>query len=191
MTRIIAGDFRGRRLEVPKGRDVRPTTDRMRERLFSMLGHHRYPNLAGARVADLFAGTGALGLEALSRGATHVTFVEQARPSLNALRANIDTLAASSACKVIATSATKLPNAQEAYDFVFMDPPYRQNLLAAGLQDLESKNWLRQGSVIVCELASDEDFTPPACFAVLDDRSQGQQRILILEYKPQGAPDST
>lgn len=180
MTRIIAGDFRGRRLDVPKGRDVRPTTDRMRERLFSMLMHHRYPAIEGARIADLFAGTGALGLEALSRGAAHITFVEQARPSLDALRSNIRSLKAEASTKVIAGSATRLPKQVDAFDFIFMDPPYRQDLIHPTLQSLKSQGWLKAGSILVCELASDETFDLPDGFEMVDDRTQGQQRIVIL-----------
>lgn len=180
MTRIIAGEFRGRRLEVPTGRDVRPTTDRMRERLFSMLAHHRYPDLDDARVADLYAGTGALGLEALSRGASHVTFVEQARPSLAALRSNIATLKAEHATKVITGSAIRLPRADTPFDFIFMDPPYRQELISPTLKSLDQQGWLRSGSILICELATDETFETPNGYELLDDRKQGQQRILIM-----------
>lgn len=180
MTRIIAGEFRGRRLDVPKGRDVRPTTDRMRERLFSMLAHHRYPDMDGARVADLFAGTGALGLEALSRGADHVVFVEQARPSLAVLRGNIAALKADDTTKVIAGSATRLPKTGRPFDFIFMDPPYRQDLLKPTLSSLDQQGWIHAESIVICELATDETLELPTGFEPLDDRKQGQQRILIL-----------
>ncbi|MBO6504997.1 MAG: 16S rRNA (guanine(966)-N(2))-methyltransferase RsmD [Kordiimonadaceae bacterium] len=180
MTRIIAGEFKGRRLEVPKGRDVRPTTDRMRERLFSILAHHRYPDMDGARVADLFAGTGALGLEALSRGADHVVFVEQARPSLAALKGNITVLKAESTTKVIAGSATRLPKIDKPFEFIFMDPPYRQDLIEPTLNSLDQQGWTHADSIVICELATDETLELPASFEPLDDRKQGQQRILIL-----------
>lgn len=180
MTRIIAGEYRGRRLEVPKGRDVRPTTDRMRERLFSILAHHRYPDMEGARVADLFAGTGALGLEALSRGAAHVTFVEQARPSLNVLRINIASLKAEKTTKIFSGCATRLAKSNESFDFVFMDPPYRQGLILPALKALEQQGWVTSGSVVICELATDDIFEVPDKFDLLDDRTQGQQRVLIL-----------
>ena len=183
MTRIIAGRFRGRRLGVPKGHDVRPTTDRMRERLFSMLGHHRYPDMEGARVADLFAGTGALGLEALSRGAAHICFVETARPSLQIIRDNIRSLDVAGETKVLPTSAVKLPTTDTPFDFVFMDPPYRQDLVLPAINSLTSNGWLRADSVIICELASDETVEFPSAFEVLDDRAQGQQRIVILSYR--------
>ncbi|NVJ96975.1 MAG: 16S rRNA (guanine(966)-N(2))-methyltransferase RsmD [Alphaproteobacteria bacterium] len=181
MTRIVAGRFRGRRLEVPKGRDVRPTTDRMRERLFSMLMHGRYPDMDGATVADIFAGTGALGFEALSRGAHHVTFVEKARPSLDCIRANMDSLGVPEETTVLAKSATTLPDAVRPCDFIFMDPPYRQNLVLPSLTRILDGGWLTEGGVIICELASDETITFPTPLEIVDERTQGQQRVVFLK----------
>lgn len=180
MTRIIAGIHKGRRLSVPKGRDIRPTTDRMRERLFSMLMHSRYPDLGGARVLDLFAGTGALGLEALSRGAKTVTFVEKAPASLQVLKENISALNVQDQTSLLAKSATLLPPADHPCDVVFMDPPYRQNLVEPALQSILSGNWLAAGGVIVCELATDDESAIPSALEIVDERSQGQQRILFL-----------
>lgn len=181
MTRIIAGRFKARRLEVPEGLDVRPTTDRMRERLFSMLMHSRYPDLAGANVADLFAGTGALGLEALSRGAAHVTFVERARPSLDCLKRNIATLGAREEVSILPSDASKLPPARTAFDFIFMDPPYRMGLVRPTLDAIVAGGWLAEGGVIVCELAADDATEFPAELEVVDERSQGQQRVVFLK----------
>lgn len=181
MTRIIAGRFKGRRLEVPKGRDIRPTTDRMRERLFSMLMHARYPDLDGANVADLFAGTGALGLEALSRGAAHVTFAEKARASLDCLKGNISALKAGNEVSVLPIDASKLPPARTACDIIFMDPPYRMGLVRPTLEAVLSGGWLAEGGVIVCELATDDGTEFPATLEVVDERSQGQQRVVFLK----------
>jgi len=183
MTRIVAGRFRGRRLDVPKGRDVRPTTDRMRERLFSMLMHGRYPDMTGATVADIFAGTGALGLEALSRGASSVTFVEQARPSIACINGNIATLAVNDQATILAKNATKLPPAPAPCDFIFMDPPYRQGLVRPTLEAILSAGWLAEDGVIICEQAADEPLDIPDELEIVDDRSQGQQRILFLLRK--------
>lgn len=182
MTRIIAGIHKGRRLNVPKGRDIRPTTDRMRERLFSMLMHSRYPDLNGARVLDLFAGTGALGLEALSRGAENVTFVEKAPASIQVLKENISTLKAGEQATVLAKSATHLPAAEHPYDLIFMDPPYRQNLVEPTLQSLMSGNWLAREGTIICELATDDNSVIPSTLEIVDERSQGQQRIVFLKH---------
>jgi len=120
--RIVAGEWGGRRLQAPPGRDTRPTTDRVREAWMSVVA----PLLPEARVVDLFAGSGALGLEALSRGADHVVFVEQAPPALNALRANIAALGAQSRCEVVRADALRYAAelAEGAADLVFADPPY-------------------------------------------------------------------
>lgn len=184
MTRIIAGALRGRRLAVPRGSDIRPTTDRMRERLFSMLQHDRYPPLAGAGVVDLFAGTGALGLEALSRGAAWVTFVDNAPGALSCLRENISALNAGDRCKILRTDARHIGATETAADIIFMDPPYRQGLIPPTLSRLGAGGWLHDGSLVVAELASDEDMTLPMGWTLLDDRSQGAQRIVFL--KPDG-----
>ena len=180
MTRIIAGRFRGRRLTVPSGKDVRPTTDRMRERLFSILGHQRYPAMAGAQIADLFAGTGALGLEALSRGAAHVTFVEKARSSLDCLRSNITSLDVAADTAIIASDATIVGPPNKPFDFIFLDPPYRQGMLPLTLDRLITGGWLKDNTCLICELAADEPVDLPSGLDITDDRQQGKQRLLIL-----------
>lgn len=182
MSRIIAGKFKGRRLTVPKGMDIRPTTDQMRERLFSMLNHARYPNIQGARVADLFAGTGALGLEALSRGAKEVVFVEKSASSITTLKSNITTLGAVAETHIHQGNAQILPLATEPYSFIFMDPPYRQGLVEPTLKNIITNKWLAKGGVIVCELATDETLTLPPELTLIDERTQGQQRVLFLIF---------
>jgi len=180
MSRIISGRFKGRRLEVPKGRSVRPTTDRMRERVFSMLAHGRYPDLVGARIADLFAGTGALGLEALSRGATHVTFVEKSPSSTACLTNNITSLGAKEETNILQTSACRLPAASSTYNVVFMDPPYHEGLVEPALTSLIDAGWIADNCVIICELASDETLSLPASLELVDERSQSAQRVVFL-----------
>jgi 16S rRNA (guanine966-N2)-methyltransferase len=125
--RIVAGERKGARLDVPAGRDTRPTSDRLRESLFAMLG-----DVSGLTVLDPFAGTGALGLEALSRGAAHATFVESAAPSLASLRTNIEQLGASSAATVHRGDALRFIETvgETAFDVAFADPPYRKGLAA-------------------------------------------------------------
>ena len=183
MSRIVAGIHRGRRLNMPKGKDVRPTTDRMRERLFSMLMHSRYPDIIDARVADLYAGTGALGLEALSRGAAHTTFVEKARSSVDIVNSNIALLKLEKETKVISGSARTLPKAVAPFDFIFMDPPYRQGHVTPTLESILDSNWLAEDGVIICELATDDDSVFPDALDVIDERTQGQQRIVFLMRK--------
>ncbi|WP_262694243.1 16S rRNA (guanine(966)-N(2))-methyltransferase RsmD [Kordiimonas aquimaris] len=182
MTRIIAGKHRGRRLQVPTGNNVRPTTDRMRERLFSMLSHTRYPDIDGAIVADIFAGTGALGLEALSRGAEHVTFVENARASLDCLNTNIKTLGVSANADIRRDSAMQIGLTASPCNIIFMDPPYRQNLVEPTLNRLASNDWIADDNVIVCEIASDDPKPDVAGFEILDERTQGQQCMLFMRY---------
>lgn len=184
MTRIIAGRFRGRRLLVPTGRDIRPTTDRMRERLFSMLMHPRYPDIVGAQVADLFAGTGALGLEALSRGAAHVTFVEKSSASLACLKENIKALGAEGETSIMQASASALPAARAPHDFIFMDPPYRMGLVGPTLDRILENGWLAEDGVIICELATDDPLDLPAGLHLTDERTQGQQRVVFLTRTP-------
>jgi 16S rRNA (guanine966-N2)-methyltransferase len=183
MSRIVAGRFRGRRLEVPAGRTVRPTTDRMRERVFSMLMHGRYPDMHGARVADLFAGTGALGLEALSRGAEHITFVEKATQSIACIRKNIGALKADSACNILQVNATSLPQTGDPFDFIFMDPPYHQDLVTQALEGILAQDWLAPEGVIICELGSDETLNLPSELDLVDERTQGAQRIIFASKK--------
>ncbi len=147
-----------------------------------MLMHPRYPDMAGARVADVFAGTGALGLEALSRGAKHATFVEQAHPSLQCIKANIASLKVASETTVVAADAKRLPPATAPCDFVFLDPPYRMGLLDPTLKTLSNSGWLAQDSAIIAELASDEDLDLPDGFTLVDERIQGQQRMVFLTF---------
>ncbi|MFC3052455.1 16S rRNA (guanine(966)-N(2))-methyltransferase RsmD [Kordiimonas pumila] len=181
MTRIIAGTLKGRNLVVPAGRDVRPTTDRMRERIFSMLLHGRYPDMKGANVLDLYAGTGALGLEALSRGAARAVFVENARASIAAIKENIKTLRVEDETEVRALNASLLPTSQMPFDIIFMDPPYNMGLVEPTLTALIEGQWLSENGVIVCELSVDDNSVIPAGLDIMDDRKQGQQRILFLQ----------
>lgn len=145
-----------------------------------MLQHERYPNLMGGRVADIFAGTGALGLEALSRGAAHVSFVEKSSQSLQHLEANIKTLSVEDRTSIFRCKATDLPTAKSAYSHIFMDPPYGRNLLVPSLSACMQEGWAESGTVFICELGSAESFEAPNGLSLADDRSQGAQRMLFL-----------
>lgn len=180
MIRIITGKFKGRKLSVLEGRDIRPTTDRMRERVFSMLGHHRYPDIHRARVADIFAGTGALGLEALSRGASHVSFVEKSPASLKVLETNIAALKVQDQTQILKIDAQTLSKPPAPFDIIFLDPPYRMGLLAPTLNSIIATDWLSKDSVIIAELASDDETDFPESLDIVDERTQGQQRIVFL-----------
>ncbi len=147
IVRIISGTFRSRRLRVPRGRQTRPTSDRAREALFARLGP-----IEGVRVADLFAGSGALGLEALSRGAASCTFVESGRDALAALHANLADLAPAGAQVVTGRLPTALARLSGPFDLLLLDPPYAaEGLLAATLERLAASPLLARGALVVVE----------------------------------------
>ena len=175
--RIISGAWRGRPLIAPKGEATRPTADRVREALFSMLAS-RLGTFEGLRVADLFAGSGALGLEALSRGAGHCTFVEQDGAALDALRANIAKLGAKST-EVRAGSVMTLPLARESYDLILLDPPYATGAGSVALDRLQRLGWLAPGALISVETAKNETIEV-AGLTVEAERSHGKAKLTLL-----------
>jgi 16S rRNA (guanine966-N2)-methyltransferase len=174
--RIIAGQWRGRPLLAPKGDATRPTADRTREALFSMLTS-RIGSFEGLRVADLFAGSGALGLEALSRGASACLFVEQDRAALDALKANIATLGARA--DVRAQSVMTLAPAPESYDLILMDPPYGTGAGAVALDRLARLGWVGAASWISIETGRGEH-VDVAGFAIETMRDSGRARLHLL-----------
>jgi 16S rRNA (guanine966-N2)-methyltransferase len=187
--RIIAGRHRGLRLTAPEGLAVRPTSDRARGALFNILTHGRRfaaggSILVGARVLDAFAGTGALGLEALSRGAAHATFMERDRAALAALRRNVEACAETARASLLRIDATRPPPAPQACGIVFLDPPYGEGVAAPALVALADAGWLTPDGLAALEIGAREDFAPPAGFAVVDDRRYGAARILLLSRAP-------
>ena len=181
MIRIIAGRFRGRKLVVPEGASVRPTTDRMRERVFSILSHHRYPDLQYAVVADMFAGSGALGIEALSRGADHCLFFEQDPKAIAAIKANLKGFETSD-FTLKKQDATQPGKPYVPCDIIFMDAPYQQGLTSPTLQAVASKGWLRPDGVIVAEVHAKEQITLPDSLEIVDERKQGVQKTLFIRF---------
>jgi 16S rRNA (guanine966-N2)-methyltransferase len=182
--RVVGGKHRGRRLAAPKGRALRPTSERAREALFDILEHAPLGEmrLQGACVRDLFAGTGALGLEALSRGAKRLVAIEKDPNARRYLRANARALGEDERTEIIPGDATRLPTAPEPFDYVFLDAPYGSGLSGAALATLAEKNWLAQGAVVTVELAVREEFDAPAGFTLLDERRYGRTRFVILRY---------
>ena len=176
--RIIAGDWRGRPLTAPKGDTTRPTADHTREALFSMLAS-RVGSFEGLAVADLFAGSGALGLEALSRGAASTLFVEQDGAALDALRANIATLSAGTRATVRAGSVLALGPAPAALDVVMMDPPYATGAGAVAADKLARLGWIGPATWVSIETAKGEGEVPPG-FVVDADRTHGRARLMLL-----------
>ncbi len=176
--RIIAGDWRGRRLNAPEGDATRPTADRTREALFSML-LSRLGSFEGLFVADLFAGSGALGLEALSRGAARALFVEQDPAAIRALRGNIATLHAQPRCDVRAGSVLSLTKTGDAPDLLLMDPPYGTGAGAVALDRLNRIGWIAPATWISIETGRDEDVTVRG-FEAETVRDCGKARLHLL-----------
>ena len=178
--RIIAGEWRGRRLAAPEGMDTRPTADRVRETLFSMLVS-RLGSFGQLRVADLYAGSGALGLEALSRGAAWACFVEQDPRALAALRANIGSLGAGDRARIFARSAENLPP-EQPFDLVFADPPYAPESGSAAVRQVVQAGWAAPGSWLAIETRRGERVDPSGCI-VETERDVGRARVTLLRFQ--------
>jgi 16S rRNA (guanine966-N2)-methyltransferase len=180
--RIVGGRWRGRALQAPASAAVRPTADRLRESLFNILIHAYGDPLAGARVLDLFAGTGALGLEALSRGAAFALFVDDGVEARALLRGNVEALGAGGASRVFRRDATKLGAAHplQPFSLVFLDPPYRQGLAAPALIAARAGGWLAPQALAVVEEAKDAGFTPPEGFSDLERRAYDDTEVIFL-----------
>lgn len=183
--RIIAGKHRGRRIEAPPGEAVRPTSDRMRQALFNILAHRFLrpdgtPELIGARVLDGFAGSGALGLEALSRGADHACFMDKDPAAILAIGENLRGLGEGKSATVLRCDAANPPPARQACSIALLDPPYRSGLAGPALLALQRQGWLAKGALITVEEAAKEPFAPPDGFELLDERRYGAGRLIFL-----------
>jgi 16S rRNA (guanine966-N2)-methyltransferase len=176
--RIIAGEWRGRKLVAPAGQQTRPTADRTRETLFSMLAS-RLGSFDGLRVADLYAGSGALGLEALSRGAAHATFVEYDRAAVKAIEANAAALGARDRTSLRAISAASLP-ASEPFDLIFADPPYVPGSGTAVAAAVAKAGWLADGGWMAVETHRGDAVAPPDGWEIDAERDVGRARITLL-----------
>lgn len=181
--RIIAGRHRGRRIEAPKGLATRPTSDRAREALFSMLEQGE-PPLRGSRFLDVFAGSGAAGLEAVSRGAAQALLIDQAAAAIAAATANIAALGEGERVRAERANACRLPPAPQPFDIVFLDPPYNSGLLAPALEGLAQGGWLAPHVRLVGEVSAREPFAPPPGFLIEDERTYGAARFILLRWSP-------
>jgi 16S rRNA (guanine966-N2)-methyltransferase len=185
--RIVGGAHRGRRIEAPAGLEVRPTADRTREALFNILEHGGFSvdgtsPLPGARVLDAFAGSGALGLEALSRGAVHATFMDNNAIARSVIRANAKALGESARASILQADATRPPAAGMPCSVVLLDPPYRSGVAPQALAALAARGWIADRAVCSVEAAAREPFAPPPGFAVVDERRYGKARLILLRY---------
>lgn len=182
--RIEAGAHKGTTLIAPAGEDVRPTSDRARQAIFNML-IHRFDAVEGARVLDAFAGSGALGLEALSRGAGSLVAMELARPALDALKRNISACRENARTLVFACNALDPPPAQPRHapcSLIFLDPPYGQGLIAPALVALDKAGWIAPAALIVAEMAVRDPVPEGKTLAVEEERRYGKARIVFLRH---------
>jgi 16S rRNA (guanine966-N2)-methyltransferase len=180
--RIVGGRLRGRALAAPRSPAIRPTADRLRESLFNILLHAYGDPVTGARVLDLFAGTGALGLEALSRGAAFALLVDDAAPARALMRDNVATLGLGGSARIFRRDATGLGEAHpvEPFSLVFLDPPYGRGLAERALTSARAGQWLLPDALIVVEEAADAAFTPPAGFAEIERRRYDDTELIFL-----------
>lgn len=190
--RVVGGSLKRRALEAPEGLDVRPTSDRAREALFNILEHRDGRPLKGALVLDVFAGSGALGIEALSRGAAHCTFIETLPQALAAIRLNLGELGLAGRATVIARDATHPGTAIDGptlpASLVLLDPPYRSGLAAPALSGLLDGGWISAGALVSIEVAAKEDFVAPEGFEVLDERRYGAARLVLAKAPGEAGP---
>lgn len=183
--RIIAGKHRHRMLLAPEGSGTRPTSDRARESVFDILAHGRFSEqdaCLDAMVLDAFAGTGAFGLEALSRGARHAVFIEKDRAARAALQKNIAALGETTHSAIVNGDATRPARTTGACSLVFLDPPYGEELAASALKALAQSGWLAENALTVVEIAAKEDLELPENFEALDERRYGAAKFVFLRY---------
>ena len=181
--RVVAGRFRGRALVAPDDMGIRPTSDRVRESVFNILAHGVEDfTLAGARVIDLFAGTGALGIEAVSRGAAFCLFVEEAAEARALIRRNVEALGLTGKTRIFRRDATDLGPAgnMEPYGLAFLDPPYGKGLGEKALAGLVDGNWLKPGAICVLEEKAGLALSLPSGLEQLDSRSWGETEVRFL-----------
>jgi 16S rRNA (guanine966-N2)-methyltransferase len=180
--RIVAGRFRGKQLSSPEDDSIRPTADRVRESVFNILASQLGPNFDGLRVLDLFAGTGALGLEALSRGAANVVFVDTGAEARGLIRDHIEAFGAGGVAKLLRRDATNLGPAgtMGPVDLVFLDPPYGQGLGERALVSLKEGGWLKPDTVLVLEESSEAELALPEGFTLDDRREYGAAAVHFL-----------
>ncbi len=179
--RIIAGQFKGRKLLPPEGKDIRPTSDRTRESIFNLLMHGRYggENIIGCHVVDLCCGTGALGLEALSRGARLATFVDKDKRAIELTKANALHCGVSAQSFFVQGDITRLPAAREPVALVLIDAPYATPMLAPAYASLVAGGWLATGALIVAEQPRDMAAPTLEGAELIDERQYGKPKILV------------
>lgn len=192
--KVTGGKYKGKRIEAGEERTLRPTSSMIREVIFNILKHGRFmkdenfihddnPSLIeGRNVIDIFCGTGALGIEALSRGAVHLTLVDQNAKTLSMARENIKNIGEEANTSFIRSDSTMLPIANRKCHLAFIDPPYSKGLANPALNSLKNGGWLDKGAVIVLEQGKQDEPKPPEGFRIVDDRVHDRTRVTILQY---------
>lgn len=181
--RIIAGKFRSRKLLPPPSSITRPTADRTRESIFNIINNLGGFKIEDATVLDAFAGSGALGLEALSRGAAHVSFLEKNPQAIKILKENIASLDISSQCSIIQGDATRPPKAPHPMELIFLDPPYDQAIEEPCLMGLQNQGWINSDTLIILETSTKRSLNLPPKAALIDQRRYGAALISFLSYE--------
>ncbi|NDF12242.1 MAG: methyltransferase domain-containing protein [Proteobacteria bacterium] len=193
--KVIAGKHKGRNIAPPANKDVRPTTGMAREAIFNLLQHGKFMKapdfvqdenpsvLEGRRVVDIFCGTGAMGIEALSRGAGHVVFIDQNPRVMDLLEATIKHIGEGPNTAFIRSDSTRLPKARNTCMLAFVDPPYNKGLALPALKSLANQGWLGHGAVVVVETSRKEDINLPEKYFLVDERDYNNTRIRVLQYR--------
>lgn len=189
--RIVGGRFRGKKLSAPAGLSTRPTTDRLRETVFNVLQHAYGDPIEGARVLDLFAGTGAIGLEALSRGAKFTLFVEESAGARGVLRENAETLGLTGLVRIWRRDATRLGPAGTLapFDLCFADPPYGRNLGTAAFTSAREGGWLKPGAICVLEETIKDVVEELEGFTLIERREYGETAMTFFQLDDGDAPE--
>ncbi len=180
--RIVGGQFRGRTLKSPSSQAIRPTSDKLRESVFNILAHAYGDPITDARVLDLFAGTGALGIEALSRGAKFALFVDEGTEARGLIRANVEAMSLTGVTKIFRRDAAKMGEigALAPFDLVFCDPPYGKGFAEKSIASARAGKWLAAGALVVVEEAVKAAFKTPEGFEEIERREYGDSEIVIL-----------
>jgi 16S rRNA (guanine966-N2)-methyltransferase len=184
--RIVGGEFRGRSLATPKSDAIRPTSDRTRESLFNILAHAYADVLDGGRILDIFAGTGAVGIEALSRGCRSALFIENDVEGRGLIWDNIEAFGLQGRARILRRDATQIgkPGTMEPFDFVFADPPYGKGLGEKALAGAGEGGWIKPGALVILEERADVDPVLPATFQTVETRTFGDTRMHFYRYQP-------
>jgi len=181
--RIIGGKYRGKKLNPPQTDHIRPTTDRMRESLFNMLEHGTGPGIRGSKILDLFAGAGALGIEALSRGAGHITFIDNDPRAMKLIKQNTALIQNPENTAYITVDGAKISNNLGQFDIIFIDSPYNKDLITPVLLNLNSQDLVSENGIVIIEHSASEDINLTEFFVEIKSRKMGDATFSILEMK--------